>query len=74
MRTLKQPKKAYQAPYIQCFHHIKAEQILSGSPPSGSATNPGTDDDEESKPGNGDLGFTKQSFFYDEEEEDGYYW
>ena len=69
MRILKQPKKAYQAPYIQCFHHITVEQIL-GASVSGDATDPG---------GSGTNPITKQtSFFFDEdeeeEEEDGYYW
>lgn len=70
MKILKQQKKAYHPPYLKCFHHITAEEILEG--PSLSGRGPQT----------GGSGYnpipTKQtSFFFEEEEEEeesGYYW
>lgn len=78
MKILKQQKKAYHAPYLKCFHHITAEQILAGSPPTGGAGSPdsGTGD---GTPGNFPITTKQTSFFFEEEkeegdEESGYYW
>lgn len=76
MKILKQQKKAYHPPYLKCFHHITAVQILAGSPPTGEGKDPvsGTGEERPDNP------VTKQtSFFFEEEEEEGdeesgYYW
>ena len=70
MKILKQQKKAYHAPYLKCFHHITAEEILEG--PSVDGTGPETENGNE----NGNPVTKQTSFFFEEEEEDeesGYY-
>ena len=78
MKILKQQKKAYHAPYLKCFHHITAEQILAGSPPTGTGQNPESGTGDET-PGNSFDPTKQTSFFFEEEEEEGdeesgYYW
>lgn len=71
MKILKQQKKAYHPPYLKCFHHITAEEILEDKSVDGGADDPD---------GSGNNPVTKQtSFFFEEEEEEGdgengYYW
>lgn len=68
MKILKQQKKAYHAPYLKCFHHITAEEILEGPSLGGRGQNPDTDESV----GDGGISTSnsKQTLFFFEEEEE----
>lgn len=70
MKILKQQKKAYHPPYLKCFHHITAEEILDDKSIGGRAEPPKSETGD-GTPGNFPIPTKQTSFFFEEEEEEG---